>query len=137
MMVLSSFSFSPQDVGHACLESYSRILESLAHTIMSRIEDVQYADYVAQNPTKATSKKHFFDSTQHVTVLPDGEGFAPGDNAMTLSDLLTWSLDQGEDENDSNSESESKQMQKLSMSTTKKTSYLDNLGGTRSPTSRH
>jgi hypothetical protein len=33
-----------QDVGQSILESYSRVLESLASTIIARIDDVQYAD---------------------------------------------------------------------------------------------
>ncbi|XP_024959064.1 rho guanine nucleotide exchange factor 8-like [Cynara cardunculus var. scolymus] len=40
---------SNKDVGHAVLESYSRVLESLANTVMNRIEDVLYADELAQN----------------------------------------------------------------------------------------
>ena len=40
-----------QDVGHAVLESYSRILESLAFTVLSRIEDVLLADQQTQNPS--------------------------------------------------------------------------------------
>ncbi|KAJ9559649.1 hypothetical protein OSB04_004809 [Centaurea solstitialis] len=40
-----------RDVGHAILESYSRILESLAHKVMSRIEDVIHADNLVQNPS--------------------------------------------------------------------------------------
>ncbi|GMI88579.1 ROP (rho of plants) guanine nucleotide exchange factor 8 [Hibiscus trionum] len=37
-----------KDVGHAILESYSRVIESLAFTIMSRIEDVLHADDLTQ-----------------------------------------------------------------------------------------
>lgn len=33
-----------QDVGQSILESYSRVLESLAFNIMARIDDVLYAD---------------------------------------------------------------------------------------------
>ncbi|KAJ9537607.1 hypothetical protein OSB04_030340 [Centaurea solstitialis] len=38
-----------RDVGLAILESYSRILESLAHKVLSRIEDVQHVDAIACN----------------------------------------------------------------------------------------
>ncbi|KAI7753206.1 hypothetical protein M8C21_012337, partial [Ambrosia artemisiifolia] len=45
---------SNKDVGHAILESYSRVLESLANTVMNCIEDVLYADEVAK--TSAATK---------------------------------------------------------------------------------
>ncbi|KAL0699485.1 hypothetical protein Bca4012_055607 [Brassica carinata] len=43
---ISKIQFN-KDVGQAVLESYSRILESLAYTVMSRIEDVLYTDSLA------------------------------------------------------------------------------------------
>ncbi|KAG6398085.1 hypothetical protein SASPL_139536 [Salvia splendens] len=46
---------SNKDVGHAVLESYSRILETLAFTVLSRIEDVMSAD--AQARGSATAEK--------------------------------------------------------------------------------
>lgn len=42
-------------MGHAVLESYSRILETLAYTVLSRIEDVMTAD--AQARGSATAEK--------------------------------------------------------------------------------
>jgi len=36
--------FSLQDVGQSILESYSRVMESLAFNIMARIDDVLYVD---------------------------------------------------------------------------------------------
>lgn len=47
-----------RDVGLAILESYSRILESLAHKVLSRIEDVQHADALAQNPSLGSIKRN-------------------------------------------------------------------------------
>ncbi|KAI3803402.1 hypothetical protein L1987_31553 [Smallanthus sonchifolius] len=44
------------NVGHAILESYSRILESLAHKVLSRIEDVQHADTLTQDPSSRSLK---------------------------------------------------------------------------------
>lgn len=44
-------------MGQAILESYSRIIESRAHTVMSRIEDVLQADATAQNPSSAEVKR--------------------------------------------------------------------------------
>lgn len=45
-----------QDVGFAILESYSRALESLAFTVLSRIEDL-YADTVARDPRRSKSRR--------------------------------------------------------------------------------
>ncbi|KAK4343442.1 hypothetical protein RND71_036536 [Anisodus tanguticus] len=45
-----------QDIGHCVLESYSRVLESLANTVMSCIEDVLYADSLMQDPSLAIEK---------------------------------------------------------------------------------
>ncbi|XP_006646196.1 rop guanine nucleotide exchange factor 9 [Oryza brachyantha] len=46
-----------RDVGYAILESYSRTLESLAFAVLSRIEDVLYADAVARDPKRAKSRR--------------------------------------------------------------------------------
>ncbi|XP_062206489.1 rop guanine nucleotide exchange factor 12-like [Phragmites australis] len=46
-----------KDVGYAILESYSRILESLAFAVMSRIEDVLHADAIAQDPKRTKSRR--------------------------------------------------------------------------------
>ncbi|KAL8138607.1 hypothetical protein V2J09_004608 [Rumex salicifolius] len=45
------------DVGHALQESYSRVIESLAHKILSQIEDVLQAHTLAQNPTLKPYRK--------------------------------------------------------------------------------
>ncbi|KAE8784666.1 Rho guanine nucleotide exchange factor 8 [Hordeum vulgare] len=46
-----------KDVGFAILESYSRALESLAFAVLSRIEDVLYADTVARDPRRSKSRR--------------------------------------------------------------------------------
>ncbi|KAE8662984.1 Rop guanine nucleotide exchange factor 12 [Hibiscus syriacus] len=126
-----------RDVGQALLESYSRILESLAFTVLSRIGDVLYADSIARNPNQPTSNN-----------LPNSANTRSGNdeekgNLMTLSDLLTWSAEQLEiDEEDKESNEEpskeidEKQVQKLHVVTSKK-SYLESLGGVGSPQERH
>ncbi|KAK8574742.1 hypothetical protein V6N13_034007 [Hibiscus sabdariffa] len=99
-----------KDVGQAVLESYSRILESLAHTVLSRIEDVIQADFLTQGPTESkpgkgesrnASPRHNLEST----------------NGMTLSDLLTWSTDQNDSEEqpDTVAENDQKHLQKQNM----------------------
>lgn len=44
-----------QDVGQAILESYSRVMESLAFNIMARIDDVLYADDTVKRCAAADS----------------------------------------------------------------------------------
>lgn len=132
-----------QDVGQALLESYSRILESLAFTVMSRIEDVLYADYVAQNPSFAEQKRSLLRETPMV-LSPTTDDGAGTPTSRTLSDFMGWSL--GENENDGKKDSSTNEFVKedwkfteklANIVTIKKPSYLENLGGLRSPTARH
>ncbi|KAL4563937.1 hypothetical protein LXL04_027986 [Taraxacum kok-saghyz] len=78
---------SNRDVGHAVLESYSRVLESLANTVMNRIEDVLYADDLAQDPSNNT--KSTPDQTQ-------GNMTNGTPTSTTISDVMGWGSDQGE-----------------------------------------
>ncbi|KAE8696081.1 Rop guanine nucleotide exchange factor 9 [Hibiscus syriacus] len=126
-----------RDVGQALLESYSRILESLAFAVLSRIGDVLYADSIVRNPNQTMSK-----------TLPNSANPGSGTNGekgnlMTLSDLLTWSAEQLEIDEESDEckegiskEIDEKQMQKLNAVSTKKT-YLESLGELKSPQERH
>lgn len=145
-----------QDVGQAVLESYSRILESLASTVLSRIEDVLHADYQTQNPTKNT-KKAALRSLPHIPKSDNPPPPAEEDDqieneagtpaSMTLLDFMGWGNDQGgggdadakKDPAEDLSKDADGKMQKLPNIETnnKKGSYLENLGGVRSPTSRH
>ncbi|KAL8223234.1 hypothetical protein R6Q57_020633 [Mikania cordata] len=70
---------SNKDVGHAVLESYSRVLESLANTVMNRIEDVLYAHEVARNSSASNDSE---------------SGQIPA--STTISDIIGWEADQGE-----------------------------------------
>ncbi|XP_072971957.1 rho guanine nucleotide exchange factor 8-like [Typha angustifolia] len=144
------------DVGYSILESYSRILESLAFTVLSRIEDVLYADSLAKNPTLGKSKgRPSLTDSEAVTVSaldPEGEieklNKMEPPASMTLSDFMGWHYDQDSDaEEDSGKLEATKNVQdgKLvkilpNVVTHKKFSFmekLENLGGLRSPTSRH
>lgn len=78
-----------RDVGHAILESYSRVLESLANTVVSRIEDVLYADTGSRSPNP----------TEHSARGNTAE--TP--TSMTLSDFMGWNLDKGDAEMKKNS----------------------------------
>jgi len=92
-------------VGHSVLESYSRILESLAHKVLSRIEDVMYADSLNQNPSLAQSKrnpitevkmtsKKFPNASEEVEKLNAGRTLTP----MELSDFMKWIVGHGDSE---------------------------------------
>ncbi|WCJ42487.1 Rop guanine nucleotide exchange factor 12 [Euphorbia peplus] len=120
-----------KDVGQAILESYSRIIESLAFTILSRIEDVIYSDSVAKNENDRTEDEM------------DRQSFTPETpTSTTLSDFMGWNMDKGESTGrksnatsaDARGEHEKRLLKPL---TTKKFSYLEKLENMRSPTCRH
>ncbi|KAL1804803.1 hypothetical protein DCAR_0830624 [Daucus carota subsp. sativus] len=154
---ISKIQFN-KDVGHAILESYSRVLETLANTVMSRIEDVLFADAATQeDPSPAISKiKPVRDSSpgpiNFSSAEDDSERPTPvgTPSAMTLSDFMGWnyeSTDPDMKRDDSpatleaiNKEAEAKIMSKpANIATKKKFSYLDKLewSSLRSPTARH
>ncbi|XP_022752189.1 rho guanine nucleotide exchange factor 8-like [Durio zibethinus] len=73
-----------RDVGHAILESYSRILESLAFTVMSRIEDVLHADKLTQTSSPARSD---------MSSNPDEDAARlSASETPTLSDFMGWDI---------------------------------------------
>lgn len=128
-----------QDVGLAILESYSRVLESLAHTVMSRIEDVLFADQLTQEPTNAPTKNRYVvkeNEKPRDERLSFSEDMATG----TLSDVMQW----GNKNNELKKESffgdrDKPLLSKVTgiMTTNKKNSYLETLGTMRSPTARY
>ncbi|GMH16567.1 hypothetical protein Nepgr_018408 [Nepenthes gracilis] len=134
-----------KDVGHAVLESYSRVLESLASTIMGRIDDVLYADSLARSsPVELNGKQpslHFEEKIKNPTSKETP-------NSMTLMDFIDWNLDDKENNLKGDlDEYLQEENEKLVMRKTthhnnanKKLSYierLENWGGLRSPTARH
>ncbi|KAL0441522.1 UNVERIFIED_CONTAM: Rop guanine nucleotide exchange factor 12 [Sesamum radiatum] len=131
-----------KDVGHAILESYSRIIESLAFTVLSRIEDVMHADSLARGPSNAEHKRN---QTKERPPKEDPEHVNPAETptSKTLLDFMGWNLDQGETETGKNlkDDADAKHLSKpANIVTNKKISYiekLENLGGLRSPTARH
>ncbi|KAK4765367.1 hypothetical protein SAY86_026457 [Trapa natans] len=81
-----------RDVGQSVLESYSRVIESLAYNVLSRIEDVLEADAIAQDPTATESlfKPSPPPNTSDSNTEDEPEcNEAP--SAMTLSDFMDWS----------------------------------------------
>ncbi|KAL2228978.1 rop guanine nucleotide exchange factor 9 [Sesamum indicum] len=156
---ISKIQFN-RDVGMSVLESYSRVLETLANTVMSRIEDVLYADSVAQNPSLAVVKVE-----QPTDPLPsptisnppnpeeEAEKLSPAPEtptSMTLSDFMGWKDEPSEPEvvksaSTANVEApppkdeEDNGAFKYASSTLKKYLYIDKIDmtGLKSPIARH
>ncbi|CAL9093907.1 unnamed protein product [Musa acuminata var. zebrina] len=145
-----------KDVGQSILESYSRILESLAFTVMSQIEDVLYADSLTQDPSlKDSSRRQLLTDSDLRAVKKlnpeeEMEKLKEAPSSMTLSDFMGWHFDpesetemknSGSLEEDTFSSQDTKKMKKPpDVVTTKKFSYiekLENLRCLRSPTARH
>lgn len=138
-----------QDVGQAILESYSRIIESLAFNVMSRIEDVLKADSKARNVSAGEQKRSpvlhkFASAKEEIEKLNSAE--TP--TSMTLLDFIGWSVGEGEtDQKKETIENVTKDSDDLKVMTkpaniaiNQKISYierLEHLGGCRSPTARH
>ncbi|MCD7467160.1 hypothetical protein HAX54_004436 [Datura stramonium] len=151
------------DIGHSILESYSRVLESLANTVMSRIEDVLYADSLTQDPSLEIEKLNL-SSADSSPPLPlsgmstpmeleaeelSSAAQTPSAQTPTLSDFIGWGVelgDTGMKKNHSTGNLEAyfkggndyNCIGKLASITPKRFSYIDKIGsGLRSPTSRH
>lgn len=135
-----------QDAGHAILESYSRILESLAFSVMSRIEDVLYADSLTQDPSLKDSTRRYSLSDSETPAGPakkldpkvEMEKLKEAPNSMTLWDFMGWHFDSEESKTKEDETADLKKPPKIEP--TKKFSYIEkveHLGGLRSPTARH
>jgi hypothetical protein len=133
-------------VGQAILESYSRVIESLAYTVLSRIEDVLYVDSMTKNPSLAVSGRRFSLDSLQVTeqTSPHSEdgvrsmtssGTPP---SMTLSDFMGWSSTN--DLKRTNSTGDLYDLKEKDEKSPKKHYYLDKLeylNAIRSPIGRH
>ncbi|KAG4961551.1 hypothetical protein AAZX31_13G338300 [Glycine max] len=132
-----------RDVGQAVLESYSRVLESLAFTVLSRIDDVLQADYQIQSQNLSGRRR----SSVSRPFREEIDKASAEAGSMTLSDFMGWGSDQGEADmkkdpyaisDDLCKDDDDPKQQKLpTIVTNKKVSYLETLGVMRSPTSRH
>ncbi|KAL2929137.1 Rho guanine nucleotide exchange factor 8 [Bienertia sinuspersici] len=129
-----------KDVGHIVLESYSRVLESLAVAILNRVDDVIYADSIASKSSGDESEENISPSQSDLEK--------PGTpKSMTLLDFMGWEIDQGDeakknlgDFDESLKEQEREKFMAKTPPENKKISYLEKLehwGGLRSPTARH
>lgn len=117
----------------AILESYSRILESLAHMVISRIDDVLDADSLAKGPTTMSSNMW-----QSLPNVAPAKKLDNREELVTLSDFMSW---QSESEMAADTRrSTGDTVKKPPEVKTKKFLYIDkvrHLGGLRSPTARH
>ncbi|EFH59240.1 hypothetical protein ARALYDRAFT_479067 [Arabidopsis lyrata subsp. lyrata] len=144
---ISKIQFN-KDIGLAIVESYSRILESLAHTIMSRIEDVLEADQLTQNPELAVCKRHMVKETESPEKEEEPnfclleERPKKQKPTISLSEVMQWNIETNEPKKEKSDapikDSGKKLLTRVSsmiMANNKKpTSYLESLGTTRSPT---
>lgn len=128
------------------------MLESLANTVMNRIEDVLYADNMAQDPSLPANKRTTSMSLG-ASIDPTQPAQSPGHTptgsptSRTLSDFMGWSVEQdGPETTKSNSspKSEDTENEKYHSKSAKilsrtKNSYMEKLEayGLRSPTIRH
>lgn len=140
-------------MGQSILESYSRVLESLAFTVMSQIDDVLYADSLIQDPSNnSTRRRSLTDSevgpVKKLNPKEEMEKLNEAPNSMTLSDFMGWNFNpDSEMENnnlmsteDTPNKNDVKMKKPPNIVTNKKLSYLENLENLkalRSPTSRH
>ena len=114
--------------------------------MLSRVEDVLHADSQTQNPTQGRRS-----SVRNPVPKPDKCPTPKGDMetpcSMTLSDFMGWSNENAESFNrkdpfalsdDLDKDIDTVKLPKLQpIVTDKKASYVENIGGLRSPTSRH
>lgn len=130
------------------------MIESLGYTVMSRIDDVLYADSIARDPSLLEqTKKRLSLDVEPVKVLDakleiEKLNNMEGTQCMTLFDFMGWQEDQEAEVKSGKSMStnladilhESKLSKLSNIVTNKKVSYIEklgNLGGLRSPTARH
>lgn len=102
-----------QDVGLSIQESYSRILESLAFMLISRIDDVLHADSLSKGPTAKFLKGR--------QSTPDMES----ESSMSLFDSIGLNCEMGHEK------------MPPELKADKKFSYTEHVGVIRSPTARH
>lgn len=139
------------------------MLESLANTVMSCIEDVLYADSLTQDASLAIEKLNL-SSADSSPPLPlsgmstpreleaevlSSAGQTPAAQTPTLSDFIGWGVEKegtfmkknhstGNMEAYFKGENDYNCIGKLASITPKRFSYIDKIGsGLRSPTARH
>ncbi|CAO2171534.1 unnamed protein product [Urochloa humidicola] len=128
-----------RDVGFALLESYSRVLESLAYNVMSRIEDVIQADNLAREKAKRDAPPPEAAAAGGREAQEAGE-----DGGSTLLDFMGWTGDSEERNDDSSplppaeipAQDDGRLMKLPNIMTNLKQTYMDKLdflSGNKSP----
>ncbi|CAO1946060.1 unnamed protein product [Urochloa humidicola] len=128
-----------RDVGFALLESYSRVLESLAYNVMSRIEDVIQADDLAREKAKRDAPPPEAAAAGGREAQEAGE-----DGGSTLLDFMGWTGDSEERNDDSSplppaempAQDDGRLMKLPNIMTNLKQTYMDKLdflSGNKSP----
>jgi hypothetical protein len=128
------------------------VLESLAYSVMSRIEDVLNADAAALNLTaaEANARRLLAEAAveppcRKLDAKEELEKLNEAPASMTLFDFMGWHFDQDElmkrrEDGTLDAEGEARLLKKAPSLAPKKFSYVDSLssgGGTRSPSARH
>lgn len=138
------------------MESYSRVLESLASKIMSRIEDVLEADALAQRQMMAEAERRSAESeVESEYEETEKMESAETPNSRKLSELIGWRLSSDtkkhcsmidielfhKAEQEKTMVKSPRAMEKLMVKSPralpKKLSFLAKLENMRSPTERH
>uniref|UniRef100_M8C1B7 Rop guanine nucleotide exchange factor 1 n=1 Tax=Aegilops tauschii TaxID=37682 RepID=M8C1B7_AEGTA len=125
-----------RDVGYALLESYSRVLESLAYSVISRIEDVLGADAAATNLTasEAARRQLEMNAPRKLDAREELEKLNEAPASMTLYDFMGWHFDQDElmrkkEEGTLDEAGGGMLLKKAPSLAPKKFSYVDSLAG--------
>ncbi|KAG8636264.1 hypothetical protein MANES_16G114200v8 [Manihot esculenta] len=133
---ISKIQYS-KDVGQAILESYSRTIESLAFTILSRIEDIFYSDSMTRTLKSVSDESSENEKPEEETDKLSSAETTP----LTLSDFMGWNV--GTKKNyfhNTESHFKGEHDKKLKLIGSKRFSYLEKLESLsvmRSPASRH
>ncbi|WZY80794.1 hypothetical protein YC2023_027178 [Brassica napus] len=132
-----------KDVGHAILESYSRVLESLAAKIMSRIEDVLEADVLVHIQLMETERRFESDAEPEYEKT-EKVVLAVTPNSTKLADLIGWRFSSDTEQSSTSdielfheAEQEKEIMKSPIRVQPMKLSYLAKLENLRSPSERH
>ncbi|WZZ29016.1 hypothetical protein YC2023_012417 [Brassica napus] len=137
---ISKIQFN-KDIGLAILESYSRVLESLAHTVLSRIEDVLEADQLTQESEVAVCKRDIVKEAESPKKEEEKdfclleERPKKSKSTISLSQVMQWNMEDHEQpKKEKNETPRKKLLTRVSSMINKKTSsYLESLGTTKSP----
>ena len=111
------------------------MLESLASAVMNRIEDVLYADNVAQDPSLLAKKRTMSSrvpleesNSRKISGHTPGQTPTGSPTSMTLSDFMGWSVEQETTSSSPNSEETEKYTSKSAKILARtKNSYMEKL----------